>query len=58
MVLQELKQRGIIPKHKIVGMRMMYDTKTRDGIFDKAKNRYVVQGHKEILAIGTTLECE
>lgn len=42
----ELRQRGIIPKHKIVGMRMLYDTKTRDGVFDKAKNRCVVQGHK------------
>ena len=27
-------------------MGMLYDTKTRDGIFDKAKNRCVVQGHK------------
>ena len=42
----ELLRRGIVPKHKIVGMRMLYDTKTRDGVFDKAKNRCVVQGHK------------
>ena len=41
-----LKAEGLIPKHKIVGMRMLYDAKSRDGLFDKAKGRCIVQGHK------------
>ena len=36
----ELLRRGIVPKHKIVGMRMLYDTKTRDGVTNRACTKY------------------
>ena len=34
---EKLRAEGLIPEHKTVGMRMLYDAKTRDGLFDKAK---------------------
>ena len=42
--------RSRTPELKIVGMRMLYGTKTRDGIFDKKQRIDVLsKGTKEIL---------
>ena len=49
---QDLFDEGILPGKKIVGMQMLYDAKLKDGAFERAKARCVVQGHKGAIRKG------
>jgi hypothetical protein len=42
----DLVRRGVLPGKRLVGMRMLFDAKTKNGVFDRAKGRCVVQGHR------------
>ena len=39
MTRDDLVRRGVLPKKRIVGMRMLYDSKTKSGVFERAKGR-------------------
>eukprot|EP01049_Picozoa_sp_SAG25_P001217 SAG25_NODE_48_length_18937_cov_1106.642637_15_plen_75_part_00 len=38
----DLVRRGVLPGKRLVGMRMLFDAKTKNGVFDRAKGRCVV----------------
>jgi hypothetical protein len=45
----DLVRKGVLPKKRIVGMRMLYDSKTKSGVFERAKGRCIVQGHRHAI---------
>ena len=53
LTYEELKTLGIVPRKRIVPMRMLLTAKMKsDGSFDRAKCRNIVQGHKGYLQKG------
>jgi hypothetical protein len=44
LTLQDLQRRGILPKKRIIGIRVIYEAKVKNGTFERAKARAVAQG--------------